>query len=97
MPNGKKKPDTSKTFLDIMEKDIQSGVKLSELGTDSANLLNLLFLIVDIEYRRKYGAHPQVVRSRGYKQVNTKDNTPAEWLPPIESETAGLNSMGDRH
>lgn len=97
MPHGDKEPVTGRSLIDIIEKDLQSGIKLSELSTDSANLLNLLFLIVDIEYRRKYGAPPQVVKGRGYKQVNTKDDTPAEWLPPIESETAGLNSMGDRH
>lgn len=97
MPDGKKKPDTGKTFLDIIEKDISSGIKLDELGTDSMNLLNLLFLIVDIEYRRKYGGSLDYAEGRGYKYINANDDTSAEWLPPIDSDSAGLNSMGDRH
>lgn len=94
MPNGIPKRREKNSLTDIIENDLASHLKLSELSTDSINLLNLLTLIVDIEYRRKYGGSIDWQDGRGYNKRSNEDL--ADQLPPIDkSGSARLSSMGD--
>lgn len=93
MPYGKKKR-AEKSLVEKIESDLSSHLKLSELSADSINLLNLLTLIVDIEYRRKYGGSIDWQEGRGYSKQSNEDL--ADQLPPIDdSGSARLSSMGD--
>lgn len=93
MPNGKPRP-AKKSLVETIESDLSSHLKLSELSADSINLLNLLTLIVDIEYRRKYGGSIDWQQGRGYSKQSKEDL--ADQLPPIDdSGSARLTSMGD--
>lgn len=94
MPNGKSKLRKKQSLVDTINSDLASHLKLSELSADSINILNLLTLIVDIEYRRKYGGSIDWQEGRGYSKQSKEDL--ADQLPPIDdSESARLTSMGD--
>lgn len=77
-------------FLQVLDDGIQSGGKLHELSTDNINMLELLRLIVDIEYRQRYGdGSAQAQNSSEYNEV------PADQLSPVEEVgSAGLRSTG---
>ena len=94
MPDGKPRRKVKRSLVDTINKDLVSHLKLSELSADSINLLNLLTLVVDIEYRRQYGGSIDWQEGRGYSKQSNKDL--ADQLPPIdESGSARLTSMGD--
>lgn len=94
MPNGIPRRRGKHTILDTMNRDLSSITELNKLPTDSMNLLNLLTLIVDIEYRRKYGGSIDRKVGRGYSKYSNQFL--ADQLPPIDSlGSARLNSMGD--
>ncbi len=94
MPSGIPKRREKHSLTDIIDRDLASHLKLSELSADSINLLNLLTLIVDIEYRRKYGGSIDWQDGRGYNKRSNEDL--ADQLPPIDkSGSARLSSMGD--
>jgi len=94
MPDGKPRRRAKHSLVDTINSDLASHLKLSELSVDSINILNLLTLIVDIEYRRKYGGSIDWQDGRGYSKHRNKDL--ADQLPPInETGSARLTSMGD--
>lgn len=94
MPDGKPGRRAKHSLVDTINKDLASHLKLNELSTVSINILNLLTLIVDIEYRRKYGGSVDWQEGRGYSKQSNEDL--ADQLPPIdESGSARLTSMGD--
>lgn len=94
MPNGKSKLRKKRSLVDTINQDLASHLKLSELSADSINILNLLTLVVDIEYRRKYGGSIDWQDGRGYSKQSNEDL--ADQLSPIdEIESARLASMGD--
>lgn len=94
MPDGKPRRRAKQSLIDTIDKDLAARLKLNELSTDSINVLNLLFLIVDIEYRRKYGGSIDWQEGRGYSKQSNEDL--ADQLPPIDNTgSARLNSMGD--
>ncbi len=94
MPKGKPKRRARKSLIETIENDLSSHLKLGKLSTDSINLLNLLTLVVDIEYRREYGGSIDWREGRGYSK-QSKDDL-ADQLPPIDDAgSARLTSMGD--
>jgi hypothetical protein len=81
-----------KSLITFIDKELQNK-KINDLSTDGINLLNLLTLIVDIEYRNRYGSLPDWQQGKGYKvSVN---EVPADKLPPVDDKgSAGLSSAG---
>lgn len=94
MPNGRprryRKPKSLAAFID---RELEYK-KLNELSTDGLNLLNLLTLIVDIEYRNRYGKTLDWQNGKGYKVNNNE--VLADKLPPVDTQgSARLLSTGD--
>lgn len=81
-----------KSLVGFIDKELKHK-KLNDLSTDGLNLLNLLTLIVDIEYRNRYGTSLDYQQGKGYK-VNTKEVL-ADQLSPVDTErSARLSSTG---
>lgn len=94
MPNGIPRRRVKHSLADKIDEDLNSHLKLNQLSTDSLNLLNLLMLIVDIEYRRKYGGSIDWQKGRGYSKKHNE--VLADQLPPTDGvKSARLASAGD--
>ena len=94
MPKGIPKSRTKRSLSDIISTDLGTGLKLDELSTDSINLLNLMMLIVDIEYRHKYGG--SIDWQVGTDNKQQSNQVLADQLPPIDDNSpARHTSMGD--
>lgn len=94
MPNGGPEYNTKSTNLaTYIDADIAKSSKLNKLSTDSLNLIDLLFLMVDIEYRHKYGGSLERRSGRGYsKQYEVL----ADQLSLVDDVgSARLKSTGD--
>lgn len=82
-----------KSLVSFIDKELQNK-KLNELSTDGLNLLNLLTLIVDIEYRNRYGNSLDWQQDKG-SNVNNNEVL-ADKLPPVDTQrSARLLSTGD--
>ncbi len=93
MPSGIPRRRAKHSLADTIDKDLSSGLKLNELSTDSTNLLNLLTLMVDIEYRHKYGGSIDWQNGKGYSKAHNK--VLADQLLPADNMSARLTSAGD--
>ena len=82
-----------KSLVGFIDKELQNK-NINDLSTEGLNLLNLLTLIVDIEYRNRYGNAPVCQQGKGYK-LNNKEVL-ADKLPPVDNQrSARLSSTGD--
>lgn len=82
-----------KSLVGFIDKEMQYK-NLNELSTEGINLLNFLTLIVDIEYRNKYGKTLDYQDGKGYKM--NKSEVLADQLPPVDTDgSARLSSTGD--
>ena len=78
----------------LIKNDLANHQKIDQLSTDSKNVLNLLTLIVDIEYRRKYGGSIDWKKGKGYSKKHNE--VLADQLPPTDGvKSARLTSAGD--
>jgi hypothetical protein len=66
-----------------------SGIKhLDDLPTDAQVLISFLILIVDIQYRNKYGKVFEEQHGKGYS-VTTIEKVLADQLPPVDDGLLG--------
>lgn len=90
---GPRRRSKRKSLVGFIDSEMREHKKLNELSTDGLNLLNLLTLIVDIEYRNRYGKTLDWQHGKGYK-VNTNEVL-ADQLPPVDNDgSARLSSTG---
>lgn len=91
---GPRRRSKRKSLVGFIDNEMREHKKLNELSTDGLNLLNLLTLIVDIEYRYRYGKALDWQQGKGYK-MNTNEVL-ADQLPPVDDNgSSRLLSTGD--
>lgn len=95
MPHGNSSQQSKhKTLAGYINNDLSDNKKFADLSTNSLNLLDLLTLVVDIEYRHKYG-HP-IDENDGNSYSKQHSEVLADQLPPVEEAgSARLSSTGD--
>lgn len=92
MSNGRPRHNKKGSLVAFITKELQKS-NINELSTDGQNVLALLTLFVDIEYRNSYGKSLDWKEGKGYKM--NKNEVLADQLPPVDTDgSARLSSTG---